>query len=60
MGMTRRDYELIADSIYTLWQVDDADPYTLEEVAHELALSLSQNNPRFDALRFIKACGVTQ
>lgn len=60
MGMTRRDYELIAESINTLWQVDDADPYTLEEVTHELAMALSQNNPRFDSLRFMKACGVTQ
>lgn len=60
MGMTRRDYELIADAIDTLWQIDDADPYTIEQAAHELADRLATNNPRFDRLRFVYACGVSE
>lgn len=58
MGMTRRDYELIANAVNNLWNVEDTDPYTIEEAAHELAIALSHNNPRFDSDRFIYACGV--
>ena len=60
MGMTRRDYELIADAINALWTMEDADPYTIEEAAHELADRLAVNNPRFDRLRFAYACGATE
>lgn len=56
--MTRKDYEMIARSIFV-------DRETLEEnqrkVADHIAKGLAEQfaamNPRFDSIRFLKACG---
>lgn len=54
--MTRRDFELIAGAIGALWDDHEADPYTIEQAAHEFAARLSAGNPRFDVPRFLAAC----
>lgn len=58
--MTRRDFQLIADTIrrqrsgaphFGPLTADQAD-----EVAREFALSLKGTNPNFDPSRFLAAC----
>lgn len=71
MGMTRRDYYLIANTIRS--QVDrqihrdetdrKADPnmsglMASYMIARGLANALAENNPRFDKAKFLGACGV--
>lgn len=71
MGMTRRDYYLIADAIRQ--QIDrrlprdeddrKADPNmagltALYMTARGLADNLAENNPRFDKYKFFDACGL--
>ena len=71
MGMTRRDYELLADimrqQIDRKLKRDDADRKAdpnlsgltaLYMAARALANRLAENNPRFDKVRFLTACGV--
>jgi hypothetical protein len=50
--MTRKDYELIAKVIANA-KFNDVDL-----LAKELAKALELENPRFDAVRFLSACGV--
>jgi hypothetical protein len=61
--MTRKDYVLIAEVIKT--QVEMSIKFEEEEslagaknIAYDLALRLSNDNPRFDCGRFLVACGV--
>jgi hypothetical protein len=49
--MTRKDYELIAAAI------ERSD--TVYDAAWNLCLALSQDNERFKAELFMKACGFT-
>ena len=51
--MTRKDYILIAAAIAC---VDDYD--ARQEAASYLAINLAKDNPRFDRVRFLEACGV--
>jgi hypothetical protein len=57
--MTRKDYELIANVIKQFPRLDYGVASVLEELAEDLSVALSNENPRFDRARFIKACGVT-
>lgn len=50
--MTRRDFELITKTIR------DLPPPARPLVAWRFAEALRSTNPRFDAERFLKACGV--
>lgn len=61
--MTRKDYVLIAEVIKT--QIEMSIKFEEEEslagaknIAYDLALRLSNDNPRFDRDRFLVACGV--
>lgn len=63
MSMSRKDYQLIADRICRVR--NSYDPNwdenlfrALDDVAKELAAGLKRDNPRFDAVRFMSACGV--
>ncbi len=50
--MTRKDFELIADTIRTM-------PETIRlRVAVDFATALSGTSPRFDHGRFMHACGI--
>lgn len=61
--MTRKDFELIAGVIKALKQ-DQRDRGAfahnpdLKEVAEWFALTLQEENPRFDRDKFLTACGV--
>ena len=50
--MSRKDFEFIAATIRGM-----ADSAAAECAAHEFAARLGQTNPRFDKVRFLKACG---
>ena len=61
--MTRVDYNLIAAAITKADDcLDMCDGWSLrrqgiEMVARELADAFATKNPRFDRIRFLKACG---
>lgn len=64
--MTKKDYELIAASIWRSQAASSITGSTLVKaakrqaillVALDLAASLSQGNERFDKQRFLNACG---
>jgi hypothetical protein len=61
--MTRKDYELLAESIRLTrnkaeWQGQAIDESTLLAVSISMAQLLEYDNPRFDRHRFLIACGV--
>ena len=56
--MTRKDFELIANIIYSL-NVDSSDD-RIDRIALVFADRLKTANDRFDRSRFLEACGVTE
>ena len=57
--MTRKDYELIARSIYVDRElVEEGQRKTVDFIAYGLAEQLEAMNPRFDRARFLNACNV--
>ena len=50
--MTRKDYELIAETISEAQLPDESYRYTL---AKEFAWALAHTNPKFNRARFIRA-----
>ena len=50
--MTRKDYALIACAI----RESDVPPEWLGEVISSFMFILKENNPKFDATRFVEAC----
>jgi hypothetical protein len=57
--MTRKDYELIARSIFVDREsLEDNQKQTADFIARGLAEQLEAMNPRFDRARFLSACGV--
>lgn len=60
--MTRKDYELIARVISSIYKDFDCSPsedtVSLSVIAEELADSLQGENPRFNRELFLTACGV--
>lgn len=65
--MTRKDYELLAAALRS----SRATNYTnsanralynngVNNAAHNIARALRRDNPRFDYVRFLVACGVTR
>ena len=54
--MTKKDYELIAEVIKNLDEVIDPEAYSVLVI--KLAGALAGDNPRFDGVKFAKACGV--
>lgn len=62
--MTRKDYELIAGCLRDEIAVSEANheivsPVALKECARALARDLGNDNNRFDSLRFLRACGLS-
>jgi len=51
--MTKKHFVMIANVVSA---IDNAD--TRKEVALNFASEFQKENPRFDIVRFIKACGV--
>ena len=73
MSMTKKHFEAIARVISTdaklAFKDLDANPqdsfaagklYALRSVAGQFARLAAQDNPRFDTLRFLRACGVNR
>ncbi len=60
MGMTRKDYKLIAAAIATTIKANsDLKPeYALARMVDRLCVDLKADNPRFDRVKFVRACGV--
>ncbi|WP_295842504.1 hypothetical protein [uncultured Xanthomonas sp.] len=59
--MTRKDYERIAAAVArgaAEAKAEGHDMRGLRSVVIELALTLADENPRFDRKRFMAACGV--
>jgi hypothetical protein len=66
--MTRKDYELIAEPINQLvWGLEvltkvKPEAYThisvVRELVNNLSTKLEEDNPRFDRIKFWKACGL--
>lgn len=52
--MTRKDFELIADTIKHAQGLDEGSRKTM---AGEFAHALASTNGRFDKARFLRACG---
>lgn len=61
--MTKKDFELIAAAIkrarepHALKHLETVET-VLDGLARDLAGELRQTNPKFDAVRFLRACGV--
>lgn len=56
--MTKKDYELIARSIYVDRELlDDKGKGVADYISAGLAEQLESMNPRFDKRRFLDACG---
>jgi hypothetical protein len=53
--MTRKDFQLIADTVGGMTYLSETDRAT---IAHDFADSLANTNPLFDRARFLAACGV--
>ncbi len=71
MSMTKKDYELVAMVIKGQlennnllesmgWTPKDRrlSEAVVEDLAHFMAYHLKKQNPKFDRIRFLKACGV--
>ena len=58
--MTRKDYELIARSIFVDRESlqEESQRQTADLIARGLVEQLEAMNPRFDRARFLSACGV--
>lgn len=52
--MTKKHFQLVANVVSA---IDDID--IRKEVALNFANEFQKENPRFEILRFVKACGVT-
>lgn len=63
MSMTKKDYELIADTLLrTINTYKGMEANTMargaEQVAYDIANRLANQNNKFDRDKFLKACGV--
>jgi hypothetical protein len=59
--MTRKDYELIADTFYNLKEMASQNGHaaTFQMIVENLATQLEVDNPLFRRDLFFKACGVS-
>ena len=60
--MTRKDYQLIASIIKSeaeAWKPNSTQAVMCDQFAKAFAQKLAEDNPRFDASRFFKACEPT-
>jgi len=55
--MSRKDYIALAAIIKAHLQVTSLDRGILSSVAEAIAVQCGRDNPRFDRMRFMRACG---
>jgi hypothetical protein len=62
MTMTKKDYELIAEGLeasrYLIGVSNDTEAM-YRNIVSNIASSLKNDNPRFDRVKFYRACGLT-
>lgn len=56
--MTKKDYELIASVIYSLYLGHTDWTRSCEQVTSRFADKLAENNPKFNRSKFLQACGI--
>lgn len=56
--MSKKDYELIASVIYSLYLGHEDWRRSGEQVASRFADMLSEKNPKFNRSKFLQACGI--
>ena len=60
--MTKKDYELIANSLHRAYicldDDNELDKQDILVIIRHLCMSLELENPRFDPDKFLKACGI--
>lgn len=59
--MTKKDYIALAKTVKDQWDMvsnDAQDRANIKIMAMRIAVVCKQDNPRFDADRFLTACGV--
>ena len=62
--MTKKDFIAVAEiirehgNIFIGSSFDDGAKFAANRIARELAKVFKQQNPRFDTVRFLEACGV--
>lgn len=54
--MTRKDYVAVSKILSNYEEVMDADEYL--DLCRDFAKYMAQDNERFDARRFLEACGI--
>ena len=54
--MTRKDYVMIAKTIKG--HTDGEEDHVMRGFALSMVIELQKENPRFDRVRFLKACGL--
>jgi len=56
--LTRKYYKIIADAVRRSVDNNNEDkPISFEHITNELSLAFEKDNPRFNKLAFIEACG---
>ena len=62
--MTKKDYKLIADVLNRNLDNGDNDMIdgiqSIDKLVHDFCKMLKEDNPKFDYIKFLRACGITQ
>lgn len=58
--MTKKDYELIAASLYIAWRSakSDEERFGVVLARDNILATLQDNKPKFDRNKFLQACGI--
>lgn len=56
--MTKKDYKLIAGTLYDVKYSDNVNNKDRKAIATLLAIRFELNNPKFNRSKFLKACGL--
>lgn len=58
--MSRKHYRKMAEIIRNMTTGDAATDAALHRMAEELCIMFAQDNPRFNRIKFLAACGIEQ
>lgn len=56
--MSKKDYELVASVIYSLYLGHENWNRNGQQVASKFADKLAEHNPKFNRSKFLEACGI--
>jgi hypothetical protein len=57
--MTRKDYELMVAALTAVRAESAGDSVSYEDICRQLTTVLQRDNPRFNRIKFLSACGVS-